>query len=88
MITEKLVHPMSGWFPLLICIAMPVAAILLIVGMANQVVSPVALVLVIGLVIATIFTIIGFKAIAPNDSRTFLLFGEYKGSVKESGLLG
>jgi regulator of protease activity HflC (stomatin/prohibitin superfamily) len=27
----------------------------------------------------------GFMAIAPNDSRVLLLFGEYKGTVKESG---
>jgi regulator of protease activity HflC (stomatin/prohibitin superfamily) len=27
----------------------------------------------------------GFQAVAPNDSRALLLFGEYQGSVKESG---
>nr|WP_206202663.1 SPFH domain-containing protein [Thioalkalivibrio sp. XN279] len=29
--------------------------------------------------------IFGFMAIAPNDSRVLLLFGEYKGSVRASG---
>jgi regulator of protease activity HflC (stomatin/prohibitin superfamily) len=29
--------------------------------------------------------IFGFQAVAPNDARAFLLFGDYRGSVTESG---
>jgi regulator of protease activity HflC (stomatin/prohibitin superfamily) len=32
-----------------------------------------------------IISLFGFMAVAPNDARVLLLFGEYKGSVKESG---
>lgn len=83
MITEKVVRPMSGWFPLLVCVGMFVGAVFSIVAAVRGAgemafAAPV-------LIIAMIITAIGFKAVAPNDSRTFLLFGDYKGSVKESG---
>jgi regulator of protease activity HflC (stomatin/prohibitin superfamily) len=29
--------------------------------------------------------VFGFQAVAPNDARVFLLFGEYKGSLKQTG---
>ena len=35
--------------------------------------------------LAAVFGVFGFLAIAPNDARVLLLFGEYKGSVRESG---
>ncbi len=92
MIAEKPIKPMSGWFPLLCCLAMPIAAVVIgVTGVAlaestRSVFFGVAGVLVgVGLFIATIFTLAGFKAVAPNDSRVLLLFGDYKGTIKESG---
>ncbi|MEM6690824.1 MAG: SPFH domain-containing protein [Planctomycetota bacterium] len=39
----------------------------------------------IGCFPCVILTLIGFMAIAPNDSRVMLLFGDYRGTVVESG---
>ncbi|QDT67225.1 SPFH domain / Band 7 family protein [Planctomycetes bacterium MalM25] len=85
MIQEKIIHPISGWFALLCCLAMPIGAVLTIVGVATESVHPVAIVLAVGLILATVLTVIGFKAVAPNDSRTLLLFGKYIGTINESG---
>ncbi len=85
MIQEKLIRPMSGWFPLLCCLAMPILAALIIVGVATERLHPVMIVLAVGLILLTVLTGLGFKAIAPNDSRTLLLFGRYIGTINESG---
>ncbi len=85
MITEKLIKPMSGWFPLLLVVAMPIAAGLLIYAIVTRQISELWAIAVVGLLPCLILTLIGFKAVAPNDSRALLLFGEYKGSIKESG---
>jgi regulator of protease activity HflC (stomatin/prohibitin superfamily) len=37
------------------------------------------------LIVGGLINLFGFLAIAPNDARVLLLFGEYKGSIKESG---
>lgn len=85
MVHEKALSPVSGWFPLLVTIAMPIGAVACFVSLARGGFSPVILVGAIGLVLATFLSLFGYKAIAPNDSRAFLLFGHYVGSVKESG---
>ncbi len=91
MTLEKKAVPMSGWGPLVIVLAMFVAAIaLFVVTMVNAD-------LVAGFVVAAgvitsgillfggIMGMVGFMAIAPNQARVLLLFGEYKGSVVQSG---
>ncbi|TWU00129.1 SPFH domain / Band 7 family protein [Botrimarina colliarenosi] len=88
MVTEKPLQPMSGWFPLLCCLAMPPLAVAICIGVATLDSDPVTLLFVpvaLGLLVATVITAIGFKAVAPNDSRALLLFGEYQGTIKESG---
>jgi regulator of protease activity HflC (stomatin/prohibitin superfamily) len=37
------------------------------------------------LVVLTVFTLIGFKVVNPNSSLVMVLFGAYKGTVKENG---
>jgi len=91
MITEKAFKPMSGWFPLLVTLAMPVAGISSIVYAAKHDMSlapSTMAAMVIGgllLVFGAVVSFFGFLAVAPNDSRVCLLFGDYKGSVVESG---
>lgn len=84
MIEEKPLQALSGWFPLMVCLAMPIGAVLTIAAVVNGL-HPGFVVLAIGLILATVLTLVGFKAVAPNDSRALLLFGEYKGTIKESG---
>ncbi len=81
---EKLFQPMAGWGPLSVCLVTPLVAVLLIVAGA---VSGSGLVVVIAalLIPCALIGLFGLMAIAPNDSRVLLLFGEYRGTVKKSG---
>ena len=91
MITEKTFKPTSGWFPLFVTLAMPVAGISSIVYAAKHDMSltpsNLAAMVIVGLLLIAggIVSLFGFMAVAPNDSRVCLLFGAYKGSVVESG---
>ena len=89
MIKEKSYRPLSGWLPL------PLSAALLVGGPWYTVVSlhalsmaegsPWAIVGGVLAIIAGVVSLVGYMAITPNDSRVLLLFGEYKGSVRDSG---
>lgn len=84
MVQEKIIRPMSGWFTLFVCLGiLAFGLFLLIVGIASE--NPWIIIPGILCLPVTIIISIGFKAVAPNDSRALLLFGEYKGSIKESG---
>jgi regulator of protease activity HflC (stomatin/prohibitin superfamily) len=86
-VSEKKLVPKSGWTPLTVCLALmigPIVAIPIGGAMGDGLG-----VLLIGLSVAAIpvgfVGLFGLLAIAPNDSRVLLLFGEYKGTVTESG---
>ena len=76
-IVEKPYKAMSGWpilFLELILLVLTIGSFLNFIPLAG------------GLLIALIiFIAVGFMAIAPNDARVLLLFGDYKGSVTDSG---
>lgn len=76
-VVEKPYRAISGWVPLLIVIGLIVLAV-----MSFMRFMPLAGVCCI---LLAVLMLIGFMAIAPNDARVLLLFGEYKGSVTESG---
>lgn len=83
---EKPANPISGWTPLLICLAgLLFGAGIFITGFASGWVG----IVLVPMGIATFFScfigLFGLMAIAPNNSRVLLLFGEYRGTVKESG---
>ena len=83
---EKDFVPSSGWQPLFTCLAALLAAIpLIFVGAAMGGIG--VLVMLIGCLAVPIAIIglFGLMAIAPNDSRVLLLFGDYRGTVKQSG---
>ncbi len=85
-VKEKKVVPSSGWQPLFMCLAIAVGALVLIpvgfsIGGPGILLSVLAI-LAIPLALIGLF---GLMAIAPNDSRVLLLFGEYRGTVTESG---
>jgi regulator of protease activity HflC (stomatin/prohibitin superfamily) len=84
MVREIPFRPRTGWLPLftgLLCIPGGFAA--LFVGGGLQLWP----VLAAGpiLILTGLFSLFGLIAIAPNQARVLLLFGTYKGSVKESG---
>jgi regulator of protease activity HflC (stomatin/prohibitin superfamily) len=84
MIQETTYRPLSGWLPLLTCIALlgggPALAIAGIVQSNAAMIVGGSLLAVAGLLMLS-----GFMAIAPNQARVLLLFGAYKGSALESG---
>ena len=74
---EKIFHPVSGYYALLLIfllIAVPVLAIVY-----YQMVWTVVFI-VLGL-----FGLPGLVAVAPNESRVLILFGAYKGTIKDNG---
>lgn len=93
MIHEKTIKPMAGWGPLAIFVALIPASIALFaysIYLADQEIVPgvVAAILIIScvlLLLATITGLCGLIAVQPNDARALLLFGEYRGTVRESG---
>ncbi len=91
MTTEKTYHPLSGWLPLFITIAMVVGGTAMfiagIAGLKNGGGNSALAMLIGGIVVffLGVTSMSGFMAIAPNQARVLLLFGKYKGSALESG---
>jgi len=91
MISEKTYRPMTGWFPLIVSIALLIAGpwlfIVGIIGLGRHDQGSAVLLLVLGILLFAMgfISVFGFMAIAPNLARVLLLFGNYKGSALESG---
>ncbi|MDZ7615895.1 MAG: SPFH domain-containing protein [Patescibacteria group bacterium] len=84
MIQERVYRPMSGWFPLAVTIALMVGTPIVIVsGVWAE--NGVWVFLGVLSSLAIPLMLAGFQAVAPNDARVFLLFGDYRGSVTQSG---
>ncbi|WP_299462690.1 SPFH domain-containing protein [uncultured Gimesia sp.] len=84
MTEERIYHPMSGWFPLAVCLGGVLSAVLLFIAGAVFSSGPLMfLAFIIGP--SCLIGLFGCMAIAPNQARVLLLFGEYKGSVMQSG---
>jgi regulator of protease activity HflC (stomatin/prohibitin superfamily) len=85
MVEEREYRPLSGWLPLAVVIVLVVGGpwyffYSIQAGASGWHIAASIVLAAVGLVM-----IFGFMAIAPNDSRVLLLFGEYKGSVRASG---
>lgn len=76
--TEKIITPLNGYLALVL---MFLSFVLMVYGFTthNE---------VLGISLIPVFLIIskGMIVISPNNSKVLLLFGEYKGSVKQNGL--
>lgn len=88
---ERAVQVSSGWLPLFVCIALVVAApVAIIIGASLQdgrlaVLGAALIAAGIGSAVIGFLGFFGLMAIPPNSARVLLLFGEYRGTVKESG---
>ena len=84
---ERTYRPLSGWLPLLFCVGLLLGGPLLVVFTVATMHSPSPLLIILGILMipTAIVMMFGFQAVAPNDSRAMLLFGDYRGSVKDSG---
>jgi regulator of protease activity HflC (stomatin/prohibitin superfamily) len=91
MIQERTIRPVPGWFPLILSLGMLLAGPTLIVFIAiaadrsksDPSIWPFGLAVL--MILSAVVMLFGFMAVAPNDARVLLLFGEYKGSVTQSG---
>ncbi|QDT96146.1 SPFH domain-containing protein [Gimesia aquarii] len=84
MTEEKQYDPISGWNPLAVCLCGLLLAVFLFVSAVAAESVPLILLAII-IVPACIIGLFGCMAVAPNQARVLLLFGEYKGSVTRSG---
>lgn len=81
---EKSFQAMSGWLPLVVALGLVLGGPILGISSAVRENAPMALT-GLGMFILGVISLFGFLAVAPNEARVLLLFGEYRGSVKESG---
>ncbi len=83
---EREGQAVSGWFPLLICLTMfPLGIFLVIAGAVIGGAGAVFVLMGVPLIPIAFVGLFGLMAIQPNSSRVLLLFGEYRGTIKESG---
>lgn len=89
-LVEKTLVPMKGWGMLLLCLVALIAGPLLFVMLASGLQNP-SLLRLAGMggcalaAVAGFVGLFGFLAVQPNDARVLLLFGEYVGTVNQSG---
>jgi regulator of protease activity HflC (stomatin/prohibitin superfamily) len=77
MLQEKVYRAVSGWLMVAVLIAATIGGVALLI----EGVAPVG----IALLIVTMFGWFGFRIVNPNTAMAVLLFGDYKGTVKEPG---
>ena len=75
--TEKIIAPLNGY--LVVVVLLILTALTLYGFISNNMMFGVASFLIFVLLIK------GFIVVSPNSSKVLLLFGDYKGSVKQSG---
>jgi regulator of protease activity HflC (stomatin/prohibitin superfamily) len=89
MVSEKTYRPLSGWLPLLVTLALlvggPWQTIVAMHALSMGEGSGWSIVVGVLLVLSGVVSLAGYVAIAPNQARVLLLFGQYKGSALESG---
>ena len=89
MVRERVFRAFSGWPFLLIFLGMIAGGAVFLIGTIVTVRDEgLAALLGCACVLGSLVGIVGlfgFMAVAPNDARVLLLFGEYKGTVKDTG---
>lgn len=89
-VSEKSLVPMKGWGMLLLCLIAlvggPILFAVLASGMPDATLLRLACMAICALTaLAGFLGLFGFLAVQPNDARVLLLFGEYVGTVSQSG---
>lgn len=91
MIQEKPMTPMKGWFPLFAGLGLVLLGPLLLplVGgsfsQQHVIQGAFLLILAITSLLSGLIGLAGLLAVQPNQARVLLLFGEYQGTVSQSG---
>jgi regulator of protease activity HflC (stomatin/prohibitin superfamily) len=80
---ENRSHATSGWLALLVTLGLFAAAVYLMVLAKDE---NIGLSLAgVGVFIAAVVTCLGFFTLQPNEAAVLILFGAYKGTVRDSG---
>jgi regulator of protease activity HflC (stomatin/prohibitin superfamily) len=82
---EKVVKGLSGWLMLFVLIAVPVLTIVWVANIPNVENSPGLIALVILTMVVDVVCWFGLTVVQPNTARVLVLFGNYKGSLKQEG---
>ena len=80
---ERVVQVLNGWMMLGLLLAILALDLGLVLARALQ--GPMTVFFILSLVTA-VFLLPGFFSLQPNEARVLVLFGAYKGTVRESGL--
>ena len=80
---ERVVRVKNGWVMLLVWLGLMVAAVSGILYFGS---SPISVVILVSLPELVVLMALGFFSLQPNEARVLLLFGEYKGTVRDAGL--
>ena len=79
---ERMLSRASGYLGLVYILIFLILAVCGLV-LFNQ--NPIAVVVSMFLILCAVFTTLGLKVINPNESAVLILFGEYKGTIKNNG---
>ena len=87
MVQEKHFRPLAGWLPLIVCLGFLLGGPLGIFYLVTTYSEPPIWQIVLSalMIPAGLLMLFGFQAVAPNNARALLLFGEYVGSIKQTG---
>ncbi len=85
MIVEKEIKGYSGWFMVTLLVAVLIAAVAMLIRAATDENVTVILLCVAVLIVAAA-CVPGLTVVNPNQAKVVLLFGRYKGSLKQQGL--
>ena len=84
MIREQVRNAVSGWVMLPLLVVAEVALFLTLAWSLNERVPLATVPAFLGMLIAFVM-LLGFFIVNPNEAKVLLLFGDYKGSVKNAG---
>ena len=84
-VVEKVHRPASGWGMLFLVLGILFSIPLMFIAGALASASPLLIIPLVILGVCAFISLFGFMAVQPNDARVLLLFGDYRGTVSESG---
>ena len=82
---EKQIAPISGWFAVLVLLAIAFGAVRMLIMAIDQE-SPALIALWIAVLVVDGVCWFGLTVVNPNEAKVVQLFGRYQGSIKEQGL--
>lgn len=83
--SERAAHTMSGYGMLLVLL-LPVAGVAAAIGQIGRVADWIGVLILFSSAILFLFVVIGFYLLQPNQAAAILLFGDYRGTDRTSGL--